>query len=172
MDSDSHAPGNSEAGAANRHGGEGCAIAAGVGLVLLVVLAMSLTAPSLVRLGKKGELVIAMQNGKSMMLALNEPLDGKAVVLCLDTSTRMLAIRPDTHQVMVTGGKMLLESGIGTLWGTEIQPVIKPPQTPPQWVPVNRGRRWLQWGGAILALIALRVILRKWRRRKAANSVG
>ena len=68
----------------------------------------------------------------------SQPLDGKAVVLCLDTSTKMLAIRPDTHLVMVTGSKMLLESGIGTPWGTEIQPVIKPPRPPPQWVPVNR----------------------------------
>ncbi len=85
-----------------------------------------------------------------------EPCKGHAVLVYLDCSTKSLAITKD-HQVMPTSGKTLLETGPGTIWGTAIHPVIKPPQTPPQWRPTKIGGMpagwwWLVGAAAILAL--------------------
>ena len=242
--------GDAEPATDQRKSGKGCLIAAGVGVFLLVLLAWGLTEPSLIRIGKKGEQVIAMNNGKSMVLALNdfaaeyggfpdretakavrrntnttldlegdsanayfrqiiaagiaksedpffsvtpyslkkpdnnmrgaeallpgevgfgylmdgnkampaddpnriiavtplldatatgefdpEPLDGKAALVFLDFSVKLVPIREDTKKVTVMGRRTLLETGEGTLWGDTIQPAIKPPLTPPQWKP-------------------------------------
>ncbi len=269
-------------------GGKGCLFAAGVGTFLLVFLALGLTAPSLVRIGKKGEQMIAMSSGKSMILALNDfaseygsfpdretaklvrgnthttldldgdsanayfrqliaagvaksedpffsvtpyslkrpdnrfttnsealrpgevgygylmdgnkamdtsdpnrfiavtplldatatgefdsqPLDGKAALLCVDSSVRLISIQPDTHQIRVSGRRTLLETGVGTIWGETIHPVIKPPLTPPGWkpgmsMPNYRPKKTWFWpisllvGGLALALIAAWA---KWRK--------
>ena len=64
-----------------------------------------------------------------------EPLNGKAALVYLDCSVRLLPVRRDNKKVTVTDHRTLLETGEGTLWGETIHPVIKPPLTPPQWKP-------------------------------------
>jgi hypothetical protein len=244
------ASGDAEPATEQRKKGKGCLIAAGVGVPLLIFLAWGLTKPSFIRMGKKGEQVLAMNNGKSMVLALNdfsaeygsfpdretakavrqntnttldldgdsanayfrqmiaagiakaeepffsvtpyslkkpdnnmrgaealrpgevgfgylmdgdkampaddpnriiavtplldatatgefdpEPLDGKAALVFLDFSVKLVPIRGDNKKVAVKGRQTLLEAGEGTLWGETMHPDIKPPLTPPQWKP-------------------------------------
>lgn len=244
------ASGDAEPATEQRKKGKGCLIATGVGVLLLVFLAWGLTKPSLIRMRKKVEQVIAMNNGKSIVLALNdfaaeygsfpdretakavrensqttldldgdsanayfrqiiaagiaksedpffsvtpyslkkpdnnmrgaealrpgevgfgylmdgdkampaddpnriiavtplldatatgefdpEPLDGKAALVFLDFSVKLVPIRGDNKKVAVKGRQTLLEAGEGTLWGETMHPDIKPPLTPPQWKP-------------------------------------
>jgi type II secretory pathway pseudopilin PulG len=56
------------------------------------------------------------------------PLDGKAAMVYLDQSVKMLPIREDNKKVAVTGSKTLLDTGENTMWGTDIKPVIKAPK--------------------------------------------
>jgi len=57
------------------------------------------------------------------------PLAGKAVVVCLDTTTKALPIRED-HKIVVSGTHTtLLDYGAHTSWGIAIKPVLKPPKT-------------------------------------------
>jgi hypothetical protein len=105
----------------------------------------------------------------------SQPLDGKAALVYLDGSVRLLYVREDTRKVTVMGNRTLLETGEGTLWGETIHPVIKPPLTPPGWVPVAQYKRrtglaWLLGGGGVLAFIAVWVVLRKMRRRGVVDS--
>jgi hypothetical protein len=97
-----------------------------------------------------------------------EPLQGKAALVYLDSSVKMVSIREDNHQVNVSGRKTLLEYGDYTIWwGAAITPVIKPPQTPPGWVPSGPIRTavkkwwWLAGACATFALLALWVILKR-----------
>jgi len=55
------------------------------------------------------------------------PLD-KAALVYLDQSVKMLTIREDNKKVVINGSKTLLDSGEGTIWGTDIKPVIKVPK--------------------------------------------
>lgn len=56
------------------------------------------------------------------------PLDQKAVFVYVDSSVKALQIRQDNKKVAITGSKTLLDSGEGTIWGSEIKPVIKVPK--------------------------------------------
>ncbi len=56
------------------------------------------------------------------------PLDNKAAVVYLDNSVKMVNIREDNKKITVTGSKTLLDTGDGTMWGTDIKPVIKAPK--------------------------------------------
>ena len=56
------------------------------------------------------------------------PLDQKAVFVGVDSSVKALTIRQDNKKVVVNGSKTLLESGDGTIWGSDIKPVIKVPK--------------------------------------------
>lgn len=56
------------------------------------------------------------------------PLDGKAAMVYLDQSVKMLPIREDNKKVAVTGSKTLLDTGENTMWGADIKPVIKAPK--------------------------------------------
>jgi prepilin-type N-terminal cleavage/methylation domain-containing protein len=57
-----------------------------------------------------------------------EPYDRKAVVLHIDSSVKLLNIRPTDNKAIMGGGKTLLQTGEETVWGTEINPVIKAPE--------------------------------------------
>ena len=97
-----------------------------------------------------------------------EPLDGRAALVYLDTSIKIVRIREDNHQVILAGGKTLLENGDATVWGTAITPVIKPPQIPPGWVvasPASQRWWWLAGIGTTVVLLAWWVL--KKRRRAA-----
>ncbi len=100
------------------------------------------------------------------------PFDGKAVLVLLDRSVRLVDIRDADHRVMVSPGKTLLENGPGTIWDPAITPVIKPPLTPPQWkpgqsMPNYRPKQPWFWpicllgGGLALGLIAAWAVWRK-----------
>ena len=66
------ASGHAEPGTDQRKGGKGCLIAVGVGVVLMAFLALGLTTPSLIRHSKNGYQRVAMNNGKLMVMALND----------------------------------------------------------------------------------------------------
>jgi hypothetical protein len=100
-----------------------------------------------------------------------EPLDGKAALVFLDFSVKLVPISKD-KKVRVRGSQRLLDVGAGTLWGDTTHPVIKPPLTPPQWKPGQsmphpqhkQGWSWLVvliGGGLALALIAMWAMWRK-----------
>ena len=94
------------------------------------------------------------------------PLAGKAALVFLDGSVKLASIRDADHQVRLTGSKTLLVNGAGTLWGADIDPVIKPPQTPPNWVPtIIRSKPpalgWLLVGAVTVALIAWWVMAKR-----------
>jgi hypothetical protein len=57
------------------------------------------------------------------------PMNGNAVLVCLDSSVRFMTIRPD-RKVEIGNGKTLLETetGADNLWGSGIPPVIKMPK--------------------------------------------
>jgi prepilin-type N-terminal cleavage/methylation domain-containing protein len=57
-----------------------------------------------------------------------DPFDKRAVVLRADQSAVQLNIRPTDKQVVVPGGRTLLQTGQDTVWGTDVQPQIMPPQ--------------------------------------------
>jgi hypothetical protein len=95
-----------------------------------------------------------------------EPLQGKAALVYLDSSVKMVTIREDNHRVNVSGRKTLLDCGADTIWDTAVTPVIKPPQTPPGWVPSGPNRTavnwwWLAGACATFTLLALWVILKR-----------
>lgn len=53
----------------------------------------------------------------------------KAVVLRMDNSVRSESVRPTDKKVLVGGGRTLLQGGSkDSVWGTDVNPVIKPPQ--------------------------------------------
>ena len=95
-----------------------------------------------------------------------KPLAGKAALVYLDSSVKLAPIRDADHKVSLTGSKTLLERGAGTLWGTEIRPVIKPPQTPRKWVPTiirskPPGLGWWLAGAVTFALIVWWVMVKR-----------
>ncbi len=95
-----------------------------------------------------------------------EPFQGKAALVYLDCSVKMVVIRETDHQVVISPGKTLLETGPGTIWGTTITPVIKPPQLPPGWVPIAPRLKTLKWwwlmgAGATFTLLALWVVFKR-----------
>lgn len=55
------------------------------------------------------------------------PLDGKAALVYLDSSVKLMQIREDNKKVAIPGSKTLLDAGEGTLWGPDIKPVLKAP---------------------------------------------
>jgi type II secretory pathway pseudopilin PulG len=58
-----------------------------------------------------------------------EPYAGKAVVLRLDNSATPMQIRESDKKVSTgTGGKTLGDVGEGTVWGTDMNPVLRAPQ--------------------------------------------
>lgn len=57
-----------------------------------------------------------------------EPFDKKAVVLRGDNSAVTYSIRPTDKQVIVPGGKTLLQTGEDSVWGTDVNPTILAPQ--------------------------------------------
>lgn len=56
------------------------------------------------------------------------PLDGKAALVYLDSSVKLLQIREDNKKVAIPGSKTLLDGGEGTIWGADIKPVMKAPK--------------------------------------------
>jgi prepilin-type N-terminal cleavage/methylation domain-containing protein len=56
------------------------------------------------------------------------PLDGKAALVYLDSSVKLLTIRDDNKKVAIPGSKTLLDGGEGTIWGADIKPVMKAPK--------------------------------------------
>lgn len=52
---------------------------------------------------------------------------GKAVLVCCDGSAQILNISSDNKVRFQTFGRSMLNAGEGTIWGTEIKPVIKTP---------------------------------------------
>jgi prepilin-type N-terminal cleavage/methylation domain-containing protein len=56
------------------------------------------------------------------------PLDGKAALVYLDSSVKLLTIREDNKKVAIPGSKTLLDGGEGTLWGADIKPTMKAPK--------------------------------------------
>lgn len=56
------------------------------------------------------------------------PLDGKAALVYLDNSVKLFDIRQDNKKVSIPGSKTLLDNGAGTIWGTDIKPVLKAPK--------------------------------------------
>lgn len=55
--------------------------------------------------------------------------DRRAVVLRIDQSAQDLAVRPSDKKVLVGSGKTLLQGGSDeTVWGVDINPIIKAPQ--------------------------------------------
>lgn len=95
-----------------------------------------------------------------------KPLAGKAALVFLDSSVKLAPIRDADHKVSLTGSKTLLERGAGTLWGADIRPVIKPPQTPRNWVPTiirskPPGLGWWLAGAVTCALIAWWVMVKR-----------
>lgn len=55
--------------------------------------------------------------------------DKKAVVLRLDNSCTIESVRPSDKRVLVGGGKTLLQGGDkDTVWGTDVNPIIRAPQ--------------------------------------------
>jgi hypothetical protein len=120
--------------------------------------------------------VLAINNGKRMVLALN---DFAAEYGSFPDRTTAKLIRqcqagahPRGQKGTVMGHRTLLETGEGTLWGEQIQPLIKPPLTPPQWkpgqaMPHHQPKQQWFWlvcllgGGLALALIAAWAVWRK-----------
>ncbi len=95
-----------------------------------------------------------------------KPLAGKAALVYLDTSVRLAAIRNADHRVELNLGRTLLEHGAGTLWGADIHPVIKPPETPSIWVPTiirrkSPGLGWWLAGAVTFALIVWWVMVKR-----------
>lgn len=59
----------------------------------------------------------------------NDPYDGKAIVLFSDSSVKQLNIRKSDSKAVMQSKKHILEGGSDdSVWGTEITPVIVPPQ--------------------------------------------
>ena len=56
-----------------------------------------------------------------------DALGGKAVVLRIDQSVMAEPIRRSDKHLLLGGGRTLMESGRDTVWGTDVNPVIKPP---------------------------------------------
>ncbi len=54
--------------------------------------------------------------------------DAKAVVLRIDNSVRSLSILRTSKKAQLGGGKSLLTTGEDTVWGTETEPTIVPPE--------------------------------------------
>ena len=54
-------------------------------------------------------------------------MNGFAVLICVDSSVKMMGIRND-GKVVVSANHTLLDTGKNTLWGKDVQPVIKPPR--------------------------------------------
>ena len=95
-----------------------------------------------------------------------EPLQGKAALVYLDNSVQLKDINPTDHRVMLSGGKTFLENGPGTIWGTAITPVIKPPQAPLGWIAKLPSRLpvkgwWLVCAGLCFTVLALWVIFKR-----------
>jgi hypothetical protein len=95
-----------------------------------------------------------------------KPLAGKAVLVFLDGSVKRVSIRDADHRVELNLGRTLLEHGAGTLWAADIHPVIKPPQTPRNWVPTiirskPPGLGWWLAGAVTCALIAWWVMVKR-----------
>jgi prepilin-type N-terminal cleavage/methylation domain-containing protein len=57
-----------------------------------------------------------------------DPFDKRAVVLRADQSAVSYNIRINDKQVVLPGAKTLLQTGPDTVWGTDVQPQILPPQ--------------------------------------------
>lgn len=55
------------------------------------------------------------------------PYGGKAVILRIDTSVQAVPIEKDSKLAMLGGGKSLLDTGLDTVWGESVTPVIVPP---------------------------------------------
>lgn len=57
-----------------------------------------------------------------------DPFGEKAVILRLDNSASSVTIRTDNKFVMVGGGRTLQAVGDQSVWGTDINPVLRAPQ--------------------------------------------
>ncbi len=57
-----------------------------------------------------------------------DPYGDKAVVLRLDNSATSMTVRTDNKYVMVGGGRRLQDVGDQTVWGTDVNPVLRAPQ--------------------------------------------
>lgn len=53
---------------------------------------------------------------------------GKAALFCCDGSEKIVSISSDKKVRLQTFGRSMLDAGEGTIWGTEIKPVIKAPR--------------------------------------------
>lgn len=57
-----------------------------------------------------------------------DPYDSKAIVLFTDSSVRQLNVRKNDSKAILPGGKHILQGGAqDTVWGTDINPVMKTP---------------------------------------------
>jgi len=57
-----------------------------------------------------------------------DPFDKKAVILRADQSVVSYNVRPTDKQVVIPGGKTLLQTGEDSVWGTDVNPTILAPQ--------------------------------------------
>jgi prepilin-type N-terminal cleavage/methylation domain-containing protein len=70
-----------------------------------------------------------LREGSSDGAMETEPYDGKAIVLFSDSSVKQLNIRKSDSKAVMLSKKHILEGGSDdTVWGTEITPVMVPPQ--------------------------------------------
>ena len=56
-------------------------------------------------------------------------MQGKALLVCCDGSTQIVSISGDNKVRLHYFGRSLLDAGAGTIWGTDIKPVIKAPKS-------------------------------------------
>lgn len=106
---------------------QGKALAAGeVGFAYV----MATTTEPLSSSGNSGRplLVASVNNGLTDGTFDPDVYDRKAVVYRLDSSASIESIRPSDKKVIIGGGKTLLQGGDkDTVWGTDINPIIKAP---------------------------------------------
>ncbi len=58
-----------------------------------------------------------------------EPYGDKAIILRLDSSAKAETIRTDNKYVSIQGGRFLQTTGDNTPWGTDMNPILRAPQT-------------------------------------------
>ncbi len=92
---------------------------------------MATTTEPLSSSGNSGRplMAAAVYNGLSNGTFDPDVYDKKAVVFRIDQSARAENVRPSDKKVLIGGGKTLMQGGDrNTVWGTDINPVIKAPE--------------------------------------------
>ncbi len=73
-------------------------------------------------------LAAAVYNGQADGTFDPDVYDRKAVIYRMDNSATIESIRPSDKNVIIGGGRTLMQTGESTVWGTDINPVILPPE--------------------------------------------